>query len=189
MTSNNWNPFKGKGQAPEPNSFSTLEVAHPQQQQAQEYSTLEVAPSVSKYYSDIEVVPQTQHEAGLEVVAKQAPAKPNPAHPIVSNPNRRIECGIWNDMKFFARSNGMEMTMSRGSTLVSDTVWQVNGNCEGNGWGILRIRGKYANLKFLSILYPCWHVSQVSTPVPIPLNHETSKLDVEMSEWFLIEQC
>jgi hypothetical protein len=153
MASNNWNPFKSNGPSREPN-FSTLEVAPLQQQQAQEYSTLEVAPSPAKYYSGIEVVPipdddlnsQAQYETGLEAVAQQAPTKLNPAHPIVSNPNRRIECGIWNDMKFFAGSNGMEMTMSRGSTLVSDTNWQVNGNCQGNGWGILRIKGKTGSL-------------------------------------------
>ena len=148
--------------------YSTLEVA---QAQAQQYSTFEVVPgqSQSQYYSGPGVAPhdgiykpQQQYDSGLEVAPQDGiypervqpqfddglqvvppPQKPpTPAHPIISNPNRRIECGVWNEMKWYVGNNGMEMTMSRGSTLVRDTVWQVN----GLGWGILGIRGKTGSL-------------------------------------------
>jgi len=155
MSSNSsWNPFKGKRPVPDTASHSTLEVA---QTLPQQYSTLEVVPGPSQYDSGLEAAPhqdglipynaqqnlvksQPQFDDGLQAISP--PIQQTPAHPIISNPNRRIECGVWNEMKFYAGKEGMELTMSRGSTLVSDSVWQVN----GGGWGILGIRGKTGSL-------------------------------------------
>ena len=169
MEHSKWNPFKGKGPDKEARNPLKLSQAQPYSPveldaapgpsttQPQYSSGLELAPqngfgfyTTAKYDSGLEVAPQDgiyperaqpQYDEGLQVVAP-TPGSQKPAHPIISNPNRRIECGVWNEMKWYAGKGGLEMTMSRRSTLVKDTIWEVN----GLGWGILWIRGKTRSL-------------------------------------------